>query len=465
MATINGTINADIIKPGNNSAGNNKLDKDDTINGLASDDDIDSGKGDDVINAGLGNDIARGGEDKDTINGDEGNDQLFGDKGDDVIDGGDGDDILNGGADKDTLLGGEGNDILNGVDNKQEDILDGGNGLDFADYRDAKGKQVIYFDSADDSKGERSKDTWISIEGVFGATNSANTIHGSDTDNRIIGGDKKDKLYGHGGMDALEGRGGNDQLFGGDGFDILNGGRGDDKLTGGEFFDVFYFEAGEIDGNDQILDFVLGTDMVMLENTADQAINRPNSDVVYTDPTEGGTITLKGVSNSEFTDYLNNGGSLGSVFYVGVPSSESQPVQTIPVVSRGTRQNDALDGGDHVDFLYGGRGRDTLDGGAERDFLNGGRGRDILTGGEDADRFLFGRNDTITDFSIEEGDKILFKAKKNLTFEDLDIQQDGTDTIVSVGRAKMYLKDFTGTLTEDSFNFGYVRGETDIDML
>ena len=535
MVTINGTINADIIKPGDNPSGDDRLDKEDTINGLAGDDDIDSGKkddlinagpgndiarggdgddtingdegddqlfgdkdndtingdegdddidggdGDDEINAGAGNDIARGGEDDDTINGDDGNDQLFGDKGDDILNGGDGDDILNGGGDKDTLFGGDGNDILNGVDNEKEDTLDGGNGIDFVDYRDANENQTIYFDPAEDSKGERSKDTWISIEGVFGATNFRNKIYGADNNDRIIGGDKNDRLYGRDGMDALEGQAGRDRLFGGNGIDILNGGRGNDRLSGGADMDIFYFEAGEIDGDDKILDFVIGTDFVMLLGTgvsveqvgqiiADNAVNNPTGDVVYTDPTEGGTITFKGLSNEALTNYLESGGTLASIF-VGLPSvpalaQSAAPVETAaPFVSRGTEKNDTLDGGDSVDFMFGGRGRDTLDGGAERDFLNGGGGRDILTGGEGADRFLFGRNDTITDFSIEEGDKILFKAKKNLTFDDLDIQQDGADTIVSVGRAKMLLKDFTGTLTEDNFNFGYERSITDIELL
>jgi Ca2+-binding RTX toxin-like protein len=481
MAIIDGTNLADIIKPKDNPADNDKLDRDDIINGLAGDDDIESGKGDDLINAGPGNDIATGGNDDDTINGAEGDDQLFGGKGDDIIYGGDGDDILNGGGNEDTLFGGDGNDILNGADKKKADILDGGNGIDFADYSDAKGKQTIYFDPAENSKGERSKDTWISIEGVFGATKSNNKIYGADTDDRIIGGDKKDELYGGSGMDSLEGRAGNDKLFGDGGFDILNGGRGSDELTGGQDTDLFYFEAGEIDGDDEILDFVIETDFVLLLGTgvsleqvgqiiADDAVNNPTGDVVYTDPTEGGTITFRGLSNEALTNYLDNGGTLASIF-PGLPSasalaqSAAPAASVTPVVSKGTGRNDTLDGGDGVDFLFGGRGRDNLNGGAERDFLNGGGGRDILTGGEDADRFLFGRNDTITDFSTEEGDKILFKAKKNLTFDDLNIQQDGFDTIVSVGRAKMFLEDFTDTLTEDSFNFGYVPGETDIELL
>ncbi len=480
MATINGTSGADTIAPGNNSAGNNNLEDDDIINGFAGDDDIDAGKGDDLINAGLGNDIVRGGEDKDTLNGDAGDDQLVGDKGDDILTGGTGNDVLIGGADKDSLFGGDGDDILNGVDNKQEDILNGGAGNDLVDYRDATDKQIIYFDSAENSTGERSKDTWISIEGVMGATNAKNNIYGAGTDDRIIGGNKNDKLYGRDGMDALEGRAGNDQLFGGAGFDILNGGRGSDKLTGGADTDIFYFEAGEIDGDDQIRDFELGTDLTFLEKTgvtleqvsqiiASNALTNPDGDLVYTDPTEGGTITFKGVSYNALTAFLDNGGALSSVFYVGAPSPDQQsavPIDPVlPEITRGTRSADTLEGGDGVDFISGRGGRDILNGGDGDDFLNGGRGRDIMTGGDGADWFVFGRRDVITDFSIEDGDSILFKASRDLTFEDLSIRQVGSDTLVSVGRAKMRLEDFSDTLTADSFNFAYIRGETELDLL
>lgn len=425
MVTINGTADADTIEPGNNSAGNNNLNGNDIINGL---------DGVDFISGGLGSDI---------------------------------------------LSGGAGDDILNGVDDGQADILDGGAGNDLVDYRDATGIQRIYFDPAERSRGERAEDTWISIEGVMGATNHKNFIYGAGTDDRIIGGDKNDKLYGRDGMDALEGRGGNDHLFGGNGFDILNGGRGSDKLTGGADTDIFYFEVGEIDGDDQIRDFELGTDLVFLEKTgvtleqvsqiiASNALADPDGNLVYTDPTEGGTITFRGVSYNALTTFLDNGGALSSVFYVGTPSPAPQSAPpgeaVLPEMTRGTRSADTLNGDDGIDFISGRGGRDILNGGAGGDFLNGGRGRDTMTGGEGADWFVFGRKDVITDFSIEDGDSILFKASRDLTFDDLGIRQVGSDTLVSVGRAKMRLEDFTDTLTEDSFNFGYVPGETELDL-
>ena len=169
--------------------------------------------------------------------------------------------------------------------------------------------------------------------------------------------------------------------------------------------------------------------------------------------------------------FLNNGGTLASVFYVGVNVARS-PIRVpgdpvMPDISRGTRSADTLEGGDGIDFLSGRGGRDTFWTAETAERLPERRARDAisLTGGEDADWFVFGRSDVITDFSIEEGDTILFRASRDLSFDDLNIRQAGSDTIVSVGRARMRLEDFTDTLTEDSFNFAYVPGETELDLL
>jgi Ca2+-binding RTX toxin-like protein len=76
--------------------------------------------------------------------------------------------------------------------------------------------------------------------------------------------------------------------------------------------------------------------------------------------------------------------------------------------------NDMLYGGSGDDDLYGGPGNDYLDGGSGNDFLVGGEGSDILIGGIGADTFVFSAlggegADTITDFSIADGDVLLLK--------------------------------------------------------
>ncbi|BAY21588.1 hypothetical protein NIES2100_13440 [Calothrix sp. NIES-2100] len=75
----------------------------------------------------------------------------------------------------------------------------------------------------------------------------------------------------------------------------------------------------------------------------------------------------------------------------------------------GDNGEDSLSGGDGSDTLLGGNGQDLLVGGAGNDFLNGGKADDILTGGSGGDIFVLEKaagRDTITDFSLGQGDKI-----------------------------------------------------------
>ncbi|MBE2166817.1 VCBS domain-containing protein, partial [Cobetia sp. 2AS1] len=83
----------------------------------------------------------------------------------------------------------------------------------------------------------------------------------------------------------------------------------------------------------------------------------------------------------------------------------------------GGEGSDRLEGGSGNDTLRGGTGNDILSGGEGDDLLVGGAGNDILTGGDGADTFqwLSGHDinseggmatDTITDFSVADGDVI-----------------------------------------------------------
>jgi Ca2+-binding RTX toxin-like protein len=80
----------------------------------------------------------------------------------------------------------------------------------------------------------------------------------------------------------------------------------------------------------------------------------------------------------------------------------------------GSSGNDSLDGGDGNDTLNGNNGTDTLIGGAGADSLIGGAGADSLIGGAGADRFAYTATnqgvDTITDFTIADGDLLAFTS-------------------------------------------------------
>ena len=94
---------------------------------------------------------------------------------------------------------------------------------------------------------------------------------------------------------------------------------------------------------------------------------------------------------------------------------------------KGGSWNDILDGGADNDKLIGVSGTDTLTGGACRDVFNGGDCNDTLTGGVGADVFVMSNGrDTITDFRIEDGDKIFVKDISQLL-----ILQIGSDVFLT----------------------------------
>ncbi|WP_161564529.1 phytase [Okeania hirsuta] len=113
------------------------------------------------------------------------------------------------------------------------------------------------------------------------------TLVGGGGDDSIIGSRGNDSLYGQDGDDVLEGRLGFDHLFGGDGDDEMNGGQGRDRLNGGSGNDTLSggasidrfifatnqeFDADDI-GVDEITDFVVGQDKILLDRTTFTAIN------------------------------------------------------------------------------------------------------------------------------------------------------------------------------------------------
>jgi Ca2+-binding RTX toxin-like protein len=120
---------------------------DDQISGGDGNDRIDGNEGDDVIYGGCGDDMIVGGDGNDVIYGGSGNDVLWGGIGNDVLSGGDGNDRLFGGLGNDILRGGSGNDKLFG--DQGNDILIGGSGRDY--IYDGSGKDHVSADAGNDT--------------------------------------------------------------------------------------------------------------------------------------------------------------------------------------------------------------------------------------------------------------------------------------------------------------------------
>ena len=101
---------------------------------------------------------------------------------------------------------------------------------------------------------------------------------------------------------------------------------------------------------------------------------------------------------------------------------------------RGTGGNDVLYGEAGADKLRGSDGKDKLKGGDGDDTLHGGAGDDVLYGGPGTDRFVFSSiddaRDTIKDFSLDEGDELLFRG--GLSGAPVQWIGDGADTVVRV---------------------------------
>lgn len=148
-----------------------------------------------------------------------GNDLVLAGAGTDVALLGNGDDIALGGSGRDFLFGGPGNDTLFGQGG--DDFLRGGAGNDM--------------------------------------------LRGGNGDDRLIGNTGIDTLLGGRGNDLLDGGMADDKLSGGDGRDTLIGNKGDDRLRGGDDADIFVFDPSRpMEGNDLILDFTLGEDLIEL---------------------------------------------------------------------------------------------------------------------------------------------------------------------------------------------------------
>ncbi|WP_374445581.1 trypsin-like serine protease [Stella sp.] len=186
-----------------------------------------------------GADWIEGGPAGDLWIGHEGADTIFGFGGADTIDGDSGDDDLNGNQGADLVRGGPGSDLVRG--GQGDDTVLGGSAGDWH------------------VNGNRGRDL----------------VQGGSGDDRVFGGTDADTLLGEAGADTLSG-------------DL-----GDDVLTGGDGADRFLYRSGG--GIDRILDFVPGTDRIVLERDPDGTLNGvslPTADAVPALLATGGGATV-----------------------------------------------------------------------------------------------------------------------------------------------------------------------------
>lgn len=340
----------------------------DKIRAKGGNDVIYSGDGDDRVNAGSGDDIVDAGEGNDNVKGGDGHDIVSGGAGDDRLSGGDGHDLLLGDEGNDRLNGGDGNDGLSG--GSGNDRLVGGNGDDeiFGGTGNDKISAGADDDYVDAGEGDDRVNAGSGDDIVLGG-DGKDRLNGQDGDDHLSGGDGHDRLIGGYGDDQLLGDAGNDTLVDGHGDDLLQGGADDDRLV--TRFGNDTVEGG--DGNDFILS---RSDMGEPVIAQDPELPRYNPDQPFMD------------SDDELT-----GGAGADTFFFRLDINATEEI-----AREHTQENGRIDW----------------------------RG---VAGENDNphDHWVDGiGNDTITDFSFDEGDKIVIHGHTvDPSVEQIDADGDG----------------------------------------
>lgn len=159
-----------------------------------------------------------------------------------------------------------------------------------------------------------------------------------------------------------------------------------------------------------------------------------------------GSITSDIVYGNQGADTLYAGEG-GDLIYAGDDNDRIYGDEDEDIIN-GNQGDDYVSGDKGNDLLRGGKGNDSVSGGDDDDVLIGDLGTDTLTGGSGADTYIFRRDeavgqydvtlvDCITDFDVEESDRIGFTediTPELLTYNSLDINQDGiSDTVIKLG--------------------------------
>ncbi|MFA5989466.1 MAG: type I secretion C-terminal target domain-containing protein [Sphingomonas sp.] len=412
---------------------------DDVIIGSSSNNDLYGNAGNDRIEGGLGNDYISGGDGVDTasyaganggvtvnlaISGLQntvaaGSDAIVGIE--NIVGSAYGDSLTGDGADN-TIDGGLG-----------DDTLVGGSGSDTLSYRTATAAiTVVMSTTSSQNTVNAGYDTISGFENYLGS-NFGNTVSGTTANNVIEGGNGNDTLNGGNGNDTLSyahaiagvtvslattlsqntGGAGSDTISN---FENLTGSSFDDNLTGN-------FANNIIQGG-------AGNDVIIGGSADDTIVGGEGIDTVsYTDATGAVTVSLA-VTSSQ------NTGNRGS-----------DTISSVENLIGSTSYHDTLTGDANANRIEGRGGNDTINGGGGSDTLLGGMGVDTLTGGLGADTFFFdtatlsSAKDTITDFSIAQGDKldissilVGYDPLTSLIDDFISFSTSGANTNVSVDR-------------------------------
>lgn len=451
--------------------------------------------GDDMLKGMGGEDTLRGGKGADVLYGGDDDDTLMGDMGDDKLKGEGGNDTLLGGPGADVLLGGtltEADRFMDMGDSDTADYSGSDAGVRIDLSKTPRGQES----GKEGSVGEGGHAEGDLLHGIENLTGSGHTdmLEGDGGRNILIGGDGDDwddqmttpmvegGLFGNAGNDVLGGGGGNDWLSGGAGHDDIWGHDGDDMLLGGAGHDRPFVTLDENTDGDHPLVTVAADAPFALEfdfakivdglNTRGGLFGGKGNDTLdggtgddYLDAGAGDDVLIYDAADNHRdggtgNDTLDASGHVdtdGDAVAVDIDLSDADIMITAETgtdaaaaaneVMRienviGSGGGDTITGNKGANMLMGGAGTDAIVGGEGNDTIVGGTGSDgTLTGGMGADTFVFAigdGDDTITDFSANQGDKIdltgygLSADELAELIADANADADGTETTTFV---------------------------------
>ncbi|MDX2212444.1 MAG: DUF4347 domain-containing protein [Oculatellaceae cyanobacterium bins.114] len=258
------------------------------------------------------------------INGTPGDDRLTGTAAGEKFSSGAGNDTIDGNGGIDFIFAAEGDDRIIWDSGDGNDIIDGGAGTDTLVFNCSNQGDRLIVQQAPNNTLQLLRNRPVAVD--LKATNierlEINCLNGSDgveirdtsstgvTFIRVTGGGGRDGITGIGATAELE-------LVGNSGDDALTGGRRNDQLRGGLGRDSFIFNSNRVFntadlGVDRILDFVVGSDRIVLDQTTFGNINTSQIAIVADDTvaaTIAGLITYSRATGNLF--FNQNGAANG----------------------------------------------------------------------------------------------------------------------------------------------------------
>ncbi len=340
--------------------------------------------------------------------------------------------ITNAGTINGDVLLGAGDDRYVASTGHVNGVIDGGAGLDLADYGSRTSKITATLNTSHlihVKVGSATVEGFINFEGVKGGS-AGDKLTGDSAGNWFLGGS---------GVDTISGSSGNDTIQGGSGKDVLDGGTG---LDVADYSDKTVAVSATVSAKmavrvgssteETVKNFegIAGgsvADKLTGDSHANVLIGNGGNDTLIggsgNDTLKGGlgSDSMDGGAGTDVADFSDLAGHLTIV----LDASGNATVGNSIALSEGTdiiRGIEGLIGGTGWDTLTGNGAANTLVGNDGNDVLWGRGGADVMTGGKGVDAFVFsttdnpgGANvDTITDF-VSGTDRIYLDFDGNIT--------------------------------------------------